>query len=384
MTSEGSFLAHIALTGYELETGGISRVAIHVANSFCLAGHKVSLLLCSSAGDLDAVLREILHEDVEYIAFDSRRHKKRIWGQVVTQFAFRKWLRTNKPDILLGTSNNIAWFTGLGLLANHNARSKLFIKTTNPIIRETDGPMATAIRARGYSILFCRSESILTLSDAESRILQKQFPRRKEKFHSVFNPYLTEAFLSSGLREGKRQDDLVLLAVGRLAEQKNIDRLIRAFAMARTSDAVSGANLLTNARLKIAGDGPDRVALEKLVDELGQNDVVEFLGFRADVPALLREASMFVLSSNYEGLPAVVIEALGSNCPVVATDCFPAARELLNGLPGCVVTERDSKALSQGILESAATFATRKGLRERALNYSVSSAAQSHLEALRL
>lgn len=377
-------MAHIALTAYELETGGISRVAIHIANSFCLAGHKVSLLLCSSAGDLDERLRKILHADVDYIAFDSRRHKKRIWGQIFTQFAFRKWLRANRPDILLGTSNNIAWFTGLGLLANSYVGSKLFIKTTNPIMREADGPLVAAIRRMGYVRLFGCSECVLTLSDAESQILQAQFPRHAKKFRSVFNPYLTEAFLENEPKASVGQVGPVLLAVGRLAEQKNIDRLIHAFAIARSSDAASKNSFFHNARLKIAGDGPYREALEKLVVDLGQSDAIEFLGFREDVPALLQEASMFVLSSNYEGLPAVIIEALGSNCPVVATDCFPAVRELLADLPGCVVTIRDAKALARGFLQSAAAPAIRTGLRERALNYSIDSAAQSHLAAMGL
>lgn len=380
-----SALAHIALTSYDLETGGISRVAVYLANGFCDAGHKVTLLLCTSAGDLDTDLRAQLHPDVTIIAFGASATRWRAGGQIAAFRNFRRWLILNAPDILVATSNNISWFTGLSLLLLSPPKPRLFIKTTNPIIRRADAGWLTAIRRWGYAKLFNSSQAVLTLSEAESTILRREFPEQADKFRAVFNPYLTADFV----HKAQHSDALapfrpLLLAVGRLEKQKNFDRLIRAFALARQMDADAGNGVMDRARLQIAGEGSLRGALMALAGELGQSGSIDFLGFCDDIPTLMQQADMFVLSSNYEGLPAVVIEALGCNCPVISTDCFPAARELLSGLPGCEVTLQDAESLARAILCTAKMQGKIDGLRARAYDYSLESAVASHLDAMDL
>src|SRR6185503_9029583 len=101
-----------------------------------------------------------------------------------------------------------------------------------------------------------------------------------------------------------------------------------------------------DARLTILGDGPLRHSLEALARSLGIADRVDTPGY-GDVLPRLRQADLFVLSSDYEGLPAVVLEALASGVPVVTSDSFLAAREMLEGAPGCaVVPIRDPDALA--------------------------------------
>jgi glycosyltransferase involved in cell wall biosynthesis len=109
---------------------------------------------------------------------------------------------------------------------------------------------------------------------------------------------------------------------------------------------------------------------------------VQFLGYVSDVPALMASADLFVLSSDYEGLPAVVVEALAMNCPVISTDCFANARDLLEGLPGCAVAERDSEALAEALRRWLAAPAPRPELRPFAERYSTRSAVESHLRAM--
>ncbi|MFC4291276.1 glycosyltransferase [Sphingorhabdus arenilitoris] len=385
-------MAHIALTAYDLENGGISRVAIYLANGFAAAGHRVSLILCTSAGERDADFKARLTAGIDYIALSDHYYASRAFGQVMQMRAFRAWLRTNRPDIVMGTANNISWFSGMGLAANRAIKARLYIKTTNPILREKDGKPITALRRWGYRKLFLKAEKTLTLSDAESRILQTQFPACAGRFRSVFNPYITDDFLHMqkppANPSGKARVP-ILVAIGRLAPQKNMTRLIQAFAIAKAKDAEQGGGPMAAARLIIAGEGPELGLLQQLASDSGLPDAVEFPGFSDDIPALLRRASLFILSSNYEGLPAVVIEALGSNCPVVSTDCFPAAQELLTALPGCVVTERSAEALADGILQAVAAWDAspdneNEVLRKRALDYSLQSATDSHLRAMDL
>ena len=138
----------------------------------------------------------------------------------------------------------------------------------------------------------------------------------------------------------------VLLGVGRLTGQKNFPNLIHAFA------EVCGQH---RCRLMILGEGEDRPALEALVRELGLEAEVSLPGFVQNPYAYMKRAAMFVLSSDWEGLPTVLIEALALGTPVVATDCPSGPMEILrNGTLGRLVPMKNSSALAQAI---AATLA---------------------------
>ena len=104
----------------------------------------------------------------------------------------------------------------------------------------------------------------------------------------------------------------VVLAVGRLTKQKDFPSLIRAFAQVLPKRP---------ARLLILGEGVDRPMLEELVEQLGLQDHVSIPGFVENPYAYMSRASLYVLSSRWEGLPTVLIEALYCGLPIVATDC---------------------------------------------------------------
>ena len=105
-------------------------------------------------------------------------------------------------------------------------------------------------------------------------------------------------------------------------------------------------------------------------------------GYANDVAAALHAADLFVLASDYEGLPAVVLEAMAANCPVIGTDCFPAARALLGGSEGCAIIEQtDPKSLAAQIDEHLARPRP-TSLRAIAERYSIPNGIASHAEAM--
>lgn len=137
----------------------------------------------------------------------------------------------------------------------------------------------------------------------------------------------------------------VFLTVGRLNAQKDHATLLRAFADSRLR--------ALDARLVIAGTGELRRDLEEQVRELDLSARVQFLGVRGDVPALLAAADVFVLASRWEGNPLVVMEAMASGRPVVATrvGCVP---ELTSSATGRLVLPGDSAALADALVELGA------------------------------
>jgi len=344
-------------------------VLCHLARGFAEAGHRVAIVYCTSAG-LAPDLAEAAGSGVETHMLTDRRWRGRALGQVATFPSYRRWLRHHRPDIVLGTGNNISWFTALGVLSA-KARARYCIKTTNPIIRSSDTPVVGWLRRAVYDLIFRRSAAVLTLSDEETALLQRQFPRARDRFRTVYNAYLTDAF-AAPRREPRGDGPIVLLGAGRLAAQKRFDRLLRAFAAVGPVDA----------RLRIAGDGPDRTALAALAADLGVEDRVDLLGYTPDMPAQMAAADLFVLSSDYEGLPAVVIEALASDLPVVSTDCFASARGLLTGLPGCALAERSTAALAGALRDWFAAPPEHADFRRFALPYSTANAVASHLAAM--
>jgi glycosyltransferase involved in cell wall biosynthesis len=133
----------------------------------------------------------------------------------------------------------------------------------------------------------------------------------------------------------------VILAAGRLVEQKDFGTLIQAFAQVRRR---------RRARLLILGEGPQRPALEALVRRLQLESDVQLPGFTPNPYAYMTRAAVFVLSSRWEGLPGVLIEALYCGSPVVATDCPGGPREILGcGRHGQLVAVGDVAGMARSI-----------------------------------
>jgi len=137
---------------------------------------------------------------------------------------------------------------------------------------------------------------------------------------------------------GMGADTRLLLNVGRLVSEKAQDTLIRAFA--RIDPAIP-------AHLLIAGNGALRQPLSDLATSLGIASRVTLLGQRNDIPALLNAADSFALSSDVEGLPMVLVEALACGCPVVSTDA-PGVTEVIGEL-GTVVPRGNVEALADAL-----------------------------------
>lgn len=136
----------------------------------------------------------------------------------------------------------------------------------------------------------------------------------------------------------------VITSVGRLyIKQKRQDVLLKAFKY-----LVDRGN---RTRLIIYGDGPDREILEKQAKEMGIDHFVEFAGNVTSVEEEIRKSQMFVLTSDYEGIPNAIIEALQCGVPVISTDCSPGGARLLirDGINGFVVPRGNSQAIGEKI-----------------------------------
>ena len=157
----------------------------------------------------------------------------------------------------------------------------------------------------------------------------------------ILNPLNTDNL--PDLYTGDR--DNCIVNVGRLTEQKNQKLLIRSFSLI--------ADQFPDFVLKIFGDGPEKNNLELLINELGLDNRVELMGNVCNVTDKIYKSRLFVFSSDYEGLPNALAEAMALGLPCVSTDCSPGGARMLidNGINGTIVPVNDPVALSNAIKE---------------------------------
>jgi glycosyltransferase involved in cell wall biosynthesis len=171
------------------------------------------------------------------------------------------------------------------------------------------------------------ADEIVAVSEGAARDLARLTGLSPERIRVLPNPIVTpELTAMAGGPLGHPWfapgQPPVILAVGRLAKQKDLPTLISAFASVREQRP---------ARLMILGEGPERARLESLVESVGARDDVALPGFVANPFPYMAKAGVFVLSSAWEGMPGVLIQALACGATVVASDCESGPRELLQG-----------------------------------------------------
>ena len=360
-----------------LSQGGGDRVAVLLADGFAANGIPTRIALMRDSGQPE--IRELLHPDVNVISGGApmglklsrkgpplgHRHLERLRGIRLV----RRAIDRSRPAVVLGGSDNMAFITAL--TRRPEDRGTLFaFKLTNRLSRPNIGPGRRVYRYNLFKFIFDRVDLVLTLSEGERRHVLSVHPGRDALLKTVANPYVADDMLSA--LPPRAEGPPRLVAAGRMVPQKRFDILLRAFALVTDSEA----------RLTILGDGPLRRELECLARSLGVAGRVDMPGYVGDIIPTLRQSDLFVLSSDYEGLPAVVIEALACNVPVAATESFFAARELLGSAPSCaVVPIGDAAALAKAI-DRCLGNGKHLDLRGLAEPYRVETAIDAHIVAL--
>lgn len=357
---------------HKFDRGGSLRVAAYLARGFTDAGMDVELVLFTEKGEVDAIITDLIGPDIA-VRYLGRWLGPRPFDLLRGLPALVRYLRAAAPDTIIAGANNTALVSAIARRFAGLTNSRLFVKTTNPIASSRHTGVIKWVRRWTYRKVFADAAGVWTLSPAETDEMRTAFPAFAGLFRDVFNPYVTPEMFGGG--SGPAPDaPPVVLAVGRLTGQKRLERLIEAFALVR-DQAV---------RLKIFGEGEQRTELTALIRRLGLEERILMPGYAATVADEYKRASLFVLTSDYEGLPAVVLEAMAANCPVLSTDCFPAARAIVQGAEGCDIIEQpDAAAALAAMIDAHLAYPRPTRLRETAERYSIESGIASHLAAMR-
>jgi len=348
-----------------LDGGGAERVFVTLANSLVNHGYQVDFVLASTRGAFLSAL------DPKIKRFDLG--KKNV---ISSFFGLGRYLRAQRPAVIISALSNA---NAAAIAAN-----RLFFPSCKTIITQhlNWSQVLTNNPTRKERVVYQLSKYLYPLATrivAVSTGIADEIRRMKnvdpQKTLCIYNPVVTPEMLELSQQPPthpwlSQKSELVLLGVGRLVEQKDFETLIRGFYQVQMQIAC---------KLIILGEGPERQKLENLISALGLTEKISLPGFLPNPYACMSHANLFVLSSRFEGLPTVMIEALACGTPVVATDCVSGPAEILEGgTYGPLVPIGDIQALAQGILNCLRNPPHPEMLKKRAQLYSVENATQAY------
>ncbi|MCI0511147.1 glycosyltransferase involved in cell wall biosynthesis [Chromohalobacter marismortui] len=347
--------------------GGAERVMVTLANGFAARGVPVDLVVVAAKG--------------EYLADVSSRVRLVELGATRVLFslpALVRYLRRERPHALLSALNH-ANIIALWARKLSGTKIRLVVSERNTLSHDLSSDRFERVVPWLMRLSYPAADAIVAVSSGVADDLAQTVCLPRERIDVVYNPINTRlaALCQAPLRHPwlKAGQPPVIVAAGRLTVQKDFATLIDAFAEVRRTH---------RARLVILGEGELRADLEARIDALGISDDVALPGFVDNPYPWMRQASLFVLSSAWEGFCNVLAEAMACGTPVVSTDCPSGSAEILeDGKWGRLVPVGDAPALARAI---AATLddETHPDVRHRARSFDLHQALHGYLHALRV
>ena len=328
---------HIAIFLPSLCGGGAERVMVNLAKVFTKNNFQVDLVLAKAEGPYLSQIPDsirIVDLNVSRVAL----------GLI----PLIKYLCKNRPYALISAMNHanviailaakFSFTTTKVLVTEHSTLSRSLLHPSN---------FRTKLVPFFMKSLYPLAEHIIAVSNGVADDLSKILNIPRSKIKVIYNPIITNELFQMANEEVdhpwfKNKQYPIILAVGRLTEAKDYPTLIKAFYHVKQQKA---------AKLVILGDGEKRTELLNLIKEMGLEQDVDIIGFVQNPYAYMKRCSVLVLSSKWEGLPTVLVEALACGTNIVATDCPSGPNEILkNGKYGSLVNIGDVQGIGQEVL----------------------------------
>ncbi|WPJ94696.1 glycosyltransferase [Coraliomargarita algicola] len=345
-----------------MDGGGSERAVLLLANFWASEGCNVRLILFRRTG----VLLDSLHSDVCVHSLDSRLPWVQVWRLI-------RLLREQRSDNLLCVLNTA---NTVGVLAQFFGRLHTRIITT---VQNHMGAkyahtrsLLNPFRKLVLGWVLRRADQVVVVSNQIQDYLVDELHLNPASIEVIYNPVdlsLTKQALERPEHPYFQQSvEPVLIAAGRLTRQKNFQLLVRAMS-----------NLSENLRLIILGEGEDRPELEGLIQQLNLIDRVSLPGFKDQPLAWFKWADCYVMSSDWEGFPFVLLEAMSVGLQIVSTDCPSGPAELLDhGSYGRLVPCADAAKLADAILLAVREPMDADRLRGRSAEFNIQKVAEHY------
>lgn len=353
--------------------GGVPRVITTLAQGLAERKYSVELLTVRDEPPRNPLPPTVPHRILleRQPAWKPRKHRNQV---IVSIPGLVRYMRTHRPRLILSGGNYV---NGAVLIARRLAGVHIPVIITHHAhlsIEAQKKPLVGWIARR----LYPWADAIVGVSHGVADDLSECTHIPRSRIKTIYNPVVTPDF------EMRMQAPIdhpwfapgeppVVLGIGRLHPQKDFETLLRAFALVRQS---------IDSRLVILGTGKNpriKNRLERLAAERGITKDVHLAGYVPDVLPYLSRASVFVLSSAWEGFAMVLVEALACGCPVVSTNCPSGPEEILDGgIYGRLIPIGDATSLGRAIVTSLHAPPQSKHLEDRAQTFSAANAVDQY------
>lgn len=321
-----------------LHGGGSERVLVNLLRHLDRTQFEACLVIVDMR---DAAYQEDIPADIEIVNLGHCRIRYAIPAII-------RMIWKRRPDVVFSTLGHLNLTLGmLRPFLPHNVR--FFARETvvvSELLRQLRFGWLWAV---GYQVFYSRFDRIICQSSDMVSDLVGRFGIQKDRIVMIRNPLdivrvralaalPAEPAVAGPTMAG--EGVIRIIAAGRLTHQKGFDMLIDAIARCANP----------RLRLTLMGDGPLRHVLEQQAQDCGIDKQIRFIGFQSNPYPFFAQADAFVLSSRFEGLPNVVLEAMACGTPVIATPAPGGVREILEGIAGCRIARRiDSQALAEAL-----------------------------------
>lgn len=284
-------------------SGGAEKQITMLANSMSEKGHEVHMVILAESSIKFNILESVVIHDLTYC--ESKNGNK-----LINRFrAFRKELKSIRPDITINFWFQSAYFCSF--LRNSITGKTIYSERGDPGDNEYSGFLGTL-----RTLSFKKIDGFVFQSDGARDFFDKKIQNRSDV---IPNPIKIPSgkFDKPCINRKKK-----IVTVGRLHPQKNQKLLIKAFNSIKEK--------IPNYNLEIYGEGELEGELKNQINRLNLEDRVFLMGTRTNILDYIYDASLFVLSSDYEGLPNTLMEAIALGVPCISTDCKPGGAEYLS------------------------------------------------------
>jgi len=285
-----------------------------------------------------------LPEDVPMVVLG----KSRPWHVPRTVSRLARWIEEDRPDVVLSALHFPNVLTGEALRWTRGRPVWIARAASNP--EKDDLGIQRLLAARVYK----RADRVLAGSAGVSRALAQIYPFAEGKIRTLPNPTDFDRMDRMALDpiESSSKTRPTVLSVARLEPPKRYDLMIRAFARARAK---------ISAELVLCGEGSLRGEIVRLVKSLGLSNDVRLVGLCKNPYAWMARSDVFLLASDYEGLPNALVESQGLGLPAVVTDCRYGPNEIIEpGITGLLVPPGDLDGLAEALVQLLSSAGQRR------------------------
>ncbi len=349
--------------------GGVERMITNLVHEFVRLGHPVEMVLIKARG-----------EHLKHLPREVRITRLGTNHSLLSLWPLLRYLKRDRPESLL-VAKHRAIIVALLAKKIANADTRIVGRLGTNLSQALEGKSRLRKWFWHFQMrkIYPLATKIIPVSEGVAEDVEKITGLGADKLEVIRNPVITPEMplLANEPIDHPwltTRELPVILGAGRFTRQKDFITLIKAFALAKKQ---------IDCRLIILGAGQLETQYQQLMKDLTIEDSVSLPGFKPNPYPYMKQASLFALSSAWEGSPNVLSEALALGTPVVSTDCPSGPREILqNGRIGPLVPVGNIEKLAEAIVQTLKTPPPEALLKSAVEEYSVTTSAQRYLSAL--